>query len=347
MRSKFSNSVIISDHFPVPAGKYKLKVVLNNSVKGELIYFSENITVKDEINRTPVVFKPLVTKNVKEIRRFVFLPYKFGDIEVKANPNYNFGKKDPLYIVGGIDIGTYKNKVKGILEIQDIFNRARYSKNYTIDIKKDRVTYLKKFINIIPPGNYKVRVKVLSEKGEILDMKESSFSVNLKDFAVTPGNIHKVSRENKLFSYFHMIGHQYRKLGKFDKAFRYLKRAYEFNKEFAPIIEEFSELLLIKKNYQKVLNIVEVLKDKKRSKFTYHLIKGKALFIKGSFNEAIDNLEKANKMYDSDIRVLNVLGMAYLKTGEKKQAIKVLNASLKINSGQKKVKALLKKLNSN
>jgi len=184
----------------------------------------------------------------------------------------------------------------------------------------------------------------LSKTGVVLDSKKSSFTVNLKNNSLVPGSINKFSDGSKSYSFFHMLSRQYRKLGKNKKAIKYLKKAYELNKSSAAVLQEYSTVLLMKKDFQTVLNIVEILKDNNKKQFDYYSIKGRALYLKGSFTEAIDHLEKANKIYDSDIKVLNNLGAAYYKTNAKEQAIKIFKASLKINNNQKNVKKALEEI---
>jgi len=344
LRAKFSNSIILSDYFPVPEGKYKLKVVLNNSVNGELIYFDKDITVKNENIQNPTVTAPIITKSAREIHRLTLLPYKLGNIEAIVNPNFNFGKKDPLYIIGSIDRGNYKEPIKASINIENPFNKNKYSKKFRIEIGNGKVIYFKKFINTVPPGNYKVILKVLSKNNVVLDKKVSSFSVNLIEHSKTPGSIHKFTKTERIFLFYRIISYQYKKLKKFDKAFKYIKKAFELNNNSPSVFKDYAELLLMKSDYKTVLNIVERFKNIKKANFIYYSIKGEALFAKGEYNEAINLLEEANGLYDSDIKVLNILGMSYLKMGAKEQAKKVLKASLKINYKQNKIKRVLESI---
>jgi tetratricopeptide (TPR) repeat protein len=271
------------------------------------------------------------------------LPYKLGNIEAVVNPNFTFGKKDALYIIGSIDLGNYKDDVKISASVKSIFNN-RYSKTYDILVQKGRVTYFKKFMNTVPPGNYKVLLKILSKSGVVLDKKASSFSVNLREYSKTPASIHKFTKLDNLFTIYRVISYQYKNIGKFNKALKYILKAYNLNSNSPKVFYDYSDLLLAKKDFKTVLNIVERFKNTKGSEFIYNSVKGRALYSKGNYNEAINVLEEANKLYDSDIKVLNTLGMAYLKMGVNKQAKKALKASLKINPKQEKIKKILKNI---
>jgi tetratricopeptide (TPR) repeat protein len=61
----------------------------------------------------------------------------------------------------------------------------------------------------------------------------------------------------------------------------------------------------------------------------------------GRYHEAIESLLQGNKIYNSDLRLLNSLGVCYYRTGQKAQALDALNASLRLNPQQEDVKRLV------
>jgi len=62
------------------------------------------------------------------------------------------------------------------------------------------------------------------------------------------------------------------------------------------------------------------------------------------YAEAIDNLIEGNRIYNSDIGLLNSLGFCYYKTGEKERALEILKASLNLNPNQENVKTLIEEI---
>jgi len=65
------------------------------------------------------------------------------------------------------------------------------------------------------------------------------------------------------------------------------------------------------------------------------------------YPEAINDFLEENKIYNSDINLLNSLGICYYRTGQKTKAIDVLNASLRLNSSQENVKQLIAEIEKN
>jgi tetratricopeptide (TPR) repeat protein len=76
-------------------------------------------------------------------------------------------------------------------------------------------------------------------------------------------------------------------------------------------------------------------------RFEYFTTRGRALMGVGLLSEAVNEWLEANKIYNSDIEVLNSLGFCYFKVGKKKEALDTLRASLRLNSAQDDIKKLI------
>lgn len=64
----------------------------------------------------------------------------------------------------------------------------------------------------------------------------------------------------------------------------------------------------------------------------------------GKYPEAIENLLEGNKIYNSDISLLNSLGFCYYRIGEKEKALSAFKASLGLNHEQADVKRLVEEI---
>jgi tetratricopeptide (TPR) repeat protein len=67
---------------------------------------------------------------------------------------------------------------------------------------------------------------------------------------------------------------------------------------------------------------------------------------KGDYEKAISLFQEGNRIYNSDVQLLNSLGTCYYKTGRKKDALEALNASLRLNPEQKDIKDLINRIDS-
>jgi len=89
------------------------------------------------------------------------------------------------------------------------------------------------------------------------------------------------------------------------------------------------------------LEIARRLEDDSQRRFAYHVIRGQALMGLERFEEALEDLRQANRMYNSDTSVLNALGRCYFRLGRREEALDALNASLSLNPDQDAVKKLV------
>jgi tetratricopeptide (TPR) repeat protein len=141
-----------------------------------------------------------------------------------------------------------------------------------------------------------------------------------------------------------MLGRQYDLTDVNDKAEAAYDRAYNLNPAYKAKIPEYGNFLLKAKKFDKALALVEAIKNDDKLKFDHFVIKGKALMEKGEYAAAIESLSEGNRIYNSDVGLLNALGTCFSKTGQKEDALKILNASLKLNPNQEEVKKLVAEL---
>ena len=93
--------------------------------------------------------------------------------------------------------------------------------------------------------------------------------------------------------------------------------------------------------FERSLVLIENIKGVDRLQFDYFLFKGKTYLGMEKYFMAIENFLEGNKIYDSDIRLLNSLGFCFYKTGDKQRALEVLRSSVRLNPEQEDVKALI------
>jgi tetratricopeptide (TPR) repeat protein len=149
------------------------------------------------------------------------------------------------------------------------------------------------------------------------------------------------------FLFYLMTATQYQEINEFSRAETYYEKALRLNSNFPNLIKTYASFLLSRKKYDKMLSIIENLKGQDKEAFHYHAFKGRALYYKQRYNAAIDALLEANKIYDSDISVLNTLGFSLIRIGQKEDAVNALVASLKINNDQKDILKILDQLQNN
>jgi GWxTD domain-containing protein len=345
MLQKFSNSLVISDFFPAAEGDYRLSALLQNKVNKEFTYFEKDISIPPVNHSQPFISGLLLSKEVKRVPRYAFLPFKFRDMEVTPDPRKEFGTKDNVAALVNLEPGNTNQPLKGIMEVQNIFDPGKYKKEYTFEIAPaDQREIFTRELGPLAPGYYRVTVRLLDTAGSLLDEKKEDFTISVSAHVAGTTHLFKATPMGNQFLYYHILALQYMRLKNLDQAGTYFNKALQMQPDYPRLIKDYCLLLLEKKRPDSVLKIVENLKPREKEQFDYYAFRGKAFFQKAQYKEAIKNLAEANRIYDSDTSVLNFLGMSYLKTGNKEEAKEVFAASLRINGQQKDIARVLETL---
>ena len=346
MMRHFYNGMIISDCFPVVEGEYRLAVLLQNRVNKEFTYFDTDISVPAGAPPHPVLKGVLVTKELKALNRRAFLPFRFRDMEITLDPRNTFGTKDNIYVVFSLDRGkTKKEPVKGVVEVHDFFDPGKYKKSYPFEIAADekRRAFSRELEPMIP-GYYGVTVRLVPDEGKPVEEKTETFTVTVSAHVPDTTQLFRAVPLENGFLYYHILGIQYQRLNKLEKAEAFMEKAFAMKPGYPVLVKDLCMLLLRMKKIDRVFRVVESLKAVEKFRFDYFAIKGKALFQNGQYVEAAESLAEANRIYDSDITVLNTLGFAYIKTGNIAEAKKALAASLRLDDRQETIARALEEL---
>lgn len=346
MMRHFYNGMIISDCFPVVEGEYRLSVLLQNRVNKEFTYFDSDISVTAGAPRHPVLTGVLVSKEVKRLNRRAFLPFRFRDMEITLDPRNTFGTKDKINVVFGLDRGKiWKEAVKAVVEVSDFFEPEKYKKSYPFEIAADekRRTFNRE-LEPLKAGYYRVTIRLETPDGKPLDEKMEKLTVTMLDHVPKTTHLFRAVPIENAFLYYHILGVQYKRLNKLEKAETFLEKAYAMKPDYPVLVKDLCFLLMRMKKFDRLFDVVESLKGREKYRFDYFAIRGKAFFQIGQYTEAVESLAEANRIYDSDISVLNALGFAYLKTGNKEEAKKVLAASLRLDDRQKSIARTIEEL---
>lgn len=345
LQEKLSHGIIITDYFPVIEGEYRLVAVLQNSLNKEISYFERKISTLAAAGPKPQVFGPLLTYQLAPPSQFAFSAFNIMGRVIKVDPQKTFGLKDSIYSAFCIDRGEYEKKVRVRLDV-DCMDEARpYHKTYSFDMpagKKFEV--FTRRLEKLNYGNYTIKVSILGEGDSALGSGERTFVVSPLAAVPHPPFASKTLSTDNRFLFYTMVAQQYENVKDSYKAELNYEKAFNLNQFYPQLLKLYASFLLEQKKYDKVLRVIENLKNREKELFNYYALKGRAFYYSGMYADAVDTLLEANKIYDSDVTVLNTLGLSLVRIGEKEEAIKALSASLKIIDNQADIARLLKQL---
>ena len=349
-----ANGIIIHDTFPAIPGEYKLMVYAMNSVGKEFTYFEKDIEIPPLTDK-PLLTPPLVGYKTELQADNFFFPYRFDNEKLFVDTSKNLELKGiPLVLLGAynLDRETWE---KGKVEIQlkGLNERLNFKKSYTVPLNQysyrrnlNIVYRLAEDIGGLNPDYYEFEAKLVDGAGTVRDTREGRFGVSpIRSIAHPMETFKKVRAENP-FLFYYILAQQYEKTGNVSEAEKHYAKAIENNPEFKEGYVGYLNILNKEKKYTQVLVEVEKLNQDERFSLDYHLIKATALYGMKDFKEALNHLLKANTIYDSDPRVLNLLGFTLLNLNEYDEALKAFAASLSLDDKQEFIKQTVEKVKS-
>jgi GWxTD domain-containing protein len=337
------NGIVIHDSFPVIPGKYKLTVFAMNSVGKEFTYFETDISSPPS-NQIPALLTPVVGYKLEEQTESFFFPYNFNNKKLYVDTDKTLKLKEkPVIAIGICNLDTplwETGKIEFVLK--GVGERSVYKKSYETPLKQ--FSY-RRNINVVQqlgeeglgPDYYELEARLIDSTGKILDSKLTDFTVSPSINATYPTETFKKIRAENPFYFQYILASQYEKMGLLTEAETYYAKCIENNPGFKEGYVFYLTVLNKLKKYTQVLVEVDKLKGDAKFEFDYNLVKATAHYGMKDYNDALDNLLRANAIYNSDTRVLNLLGYTLLNLAEYVEAEKVFKASLALDEKQEEI----------
>ncbi len=345
-----ANGISIEDSFPVVEGKFKLTILLQNSIGKEFSIFEREISVL-ESSGSPQIVGPFFGYGFQDYQSNIHIPFKIVSKKLIVDPKNTFSSRDEvsfLFDVVNVSQSLWKDGQIRVL-INGLKKKDPVHKSLTLKLSDYPYNEIMNIPHSIPakefsPDYYEMRVQLVSKDEETIDEKKKEFIISPEEALSHPITRAKIFPHSDNFLLFYMRAHQYKKLNDLEKAEAAYEKAFSLKPDYKKGLIEYANFLFGVKKFDKSLELIESIKDDDQLRFDYYLVKGRALMGMEEFKEAIDNLIKGNQIYNSDTGLLNSLGICYYRTGQKERALEVLRASLNLNSAQKDVKRLIEEI---
>jgi tetratricopeptide (TPR) repeat protein len=345
-----ANGIAIEDSFPIIEGKYKLNVLLRNSVGTEFSVLEKEI-ILPEASKLPKITGPILGYQFQDFDTNLHIPFKVVAKKLLVDPKKTYALNDTVAILFSLtDItenlwneGEVKINIRGLrmkeptvksisLKLKDYPFRKVMSTNYSIPARE------------LTPDYYDIELNLIDEKGETIDTQTGRFAVSPEETIPHPIARSKAFSLSNNFLYFYMLATMYDRVNEPEKAESLYERAYALRPDYIKGLTNYANFLLKVKKFEKSLELIENLGEDESLRFDYYLLKGKAHMGMEEYEEAIDNLLEGNKIYNSDVRLLNSLGFCYYKTQQFEEALEVLKVSLRLNPAQSQIKKLIEEI---
>jgi GWxTD domain-containing protein len=345
-----ANGLAVEDSFPISEGKFKLSVLLTNTVGKQFSVLEKDVVVPPE-RSTPSIDGPFLGYKFETYQRDVHIPFKVNDRKLVTDPKMTFAKADEIAILFNVlnvteDLlrgGEARISVRGLREANPV------QRSYTVRLDTTPFQKILSIPQTIPaaeldPDYYEILVKLVGAGGETLDEKKASFIVSPSAAMGHPiANAKGFALANQ-FLYRYMLAQQAEKMNRVQAAKSLYDEAFQLNPDYKEGVVMYGSFLNKVGAFGEALQVAEKLKGDDRRQFPYYIIRGQALMGQEKYENALTELLLANRIYNSDTNVLNSLGRCYYRLGRKAEALDALNASLKLNPDQDAVKKLIQEI---
>lgn len=342
-----ANGVAVHDVFPIVAGTYELTILLQNAVGKEFAIFEKTISVPGA-GGPPALTSPVIGYGLEDDTRTEVSPFRVAGKRIQANPKGNLAAKDNLAFLTSLANLPRDVWAAGrvVVDIEPAEAEGRPVKSFSIRLAESPYgtsTVLASSLKAseLAPDYYRMTLSLQDGAGNVLARSSAPFIISSAEAVPHPVTLSRTLGEANDHLYFFGAALQYEQSGRAAEAEALYRKGHEMKLDYAEGTVQFADFLVRAGKSDEALVLVESLADAANFRFDYCLIKGQALKNKGEYGPAIASFLEGNKIYNSDTRLLNALGLCFYKTGRKKEALDSLNASMRLNPEQPDIRDLL------
>lgn len=344
-----STSLAIQDLFPLVPGTYRFDLLLKNTLSKAFTSLAETITVAGE-SASPQLGPLLLGYRLERSASASsdFVPFKTSGGQLLVQARKTFAQKDDLNVFFQGSGLTAELREGGRLRF-DIFRREAPFLTKTIKILdyERAPDFLEVFpLKDFPPDYYKIRVALLGRDGAEVAAKDGNFEVSPRPDVRRPLIVAKVMPAARAEEYDYNLGIQWLNLGRNQEAYAFLEKAYGKNPNQLRYVLGLAHVLYARGEYQRVRDILAPFAaDKATDQVPYFL--GKASHALGKYDAAISFYQDYLSRFGMNLEVLNLLGMAYYRSGKPAEALAAWKKSLEVKPAQEDIKKLVAELEKN
>jgi GWxTD domain-containing protein len=346
-----ANGVAIEDFFPVAEGQYELAVLVQNSVGKEFCFFERTIDVPPAAATGLQLSDVVVGYRREASAGGSRLPFEALDRRILVDAGGTLSRSDELtllFVMTGVSEDLWREG-KARIRIEGLKGEGASEREFISPLSYRPFARTMVFdwgiaAKDLGPDYYEIGLTIVDGTGSVLAERASRAILSDLDVVSHPVTLVRGSPPSMDHVLFYGLAYQYDKLDVRDLAEAYYARAVALNPGYGRGIAEQARFLVKIGKFDQGLDAIERIKDDESLRFQYHLTKGLSYMGKGDLDRAIASLLEGNRIYNSDVQLLNALGNCYYRTGRKKEALDALTASYRLNQEQKDVKSLIDKI---
>ena len=332
------------DLFPLIEGRYKLNILLKNTMSKEFTSLERDIII-------PRLAGPSLSQLILANRiipnsayRGQNKPFLIGDTQLVPSPRNDFTSQDKLYVYFQL-LGLEQDlKDNGVLDFkiskegQEVSSTSKPLADYS-----DKANILEEFsLAGLSSAYYRIKVSLLDRNQKEVLFEQADFFISQMPVLPRPWvlSLPLPATADPLFA--NILGNQFLNTRDRGRAKTLLAEAYRRNPTLSQYALDYCRVLLEDKEYQKIKEVAgPFLQTEKQFDFLIYL--GQASQALGELAEAIARYKEYLAHFGTNVNVLNSIGDCYYQLGNWEEARVAWQRSLEISPQQDEVK---KKLDS-
>lgn len=326
------------DMFPLIPGKYKMTILLKNTVSKEFTSIEKDIEIP--ANPVPGISPLLLANRLIENSSYSgqSKPFLIGSHQLVPSPRNDFLASDTLAVYFQVNALDESLKAGGQVQFdilkgtQNVLSFSRKISEYPMApdiIEKIPLSGFK-------PENYLIRVSLLSPDRRVLATQESYYYITPMPVLPRPWVVSVPQSSKAAPQYWNDLGNQYLNLNQPDQARSLLERAFHLAPQNPRFAADYCRILMLRQEFQLAMDIA--LPMFKSERFEFALTLAQASQSLNRHNDAVDYFQQYIAHFGSNPRILNALGESLLAVGNSSEAQKVWEKSLEIDPKQDKIR---------
>jgi GWxTD domain-containing protein len=333
------------DVFPVVPGRYKLSVILKNTVSKEFTTFEAPVTVPDP--REAWMSVPLLANLADRSARtgHQIKPFLLGDVLLRPSPRNDFLRSDGLTVCLQFRGLSPELREGGTVELAILGDDGtRHVVTRALDGLSPSGEMLETLsLSELPPAYYMLEATLRDPSQNPVRSEKSPFYITPVDSLNRPWVLSMPITTPDSPEIANILGTQLFNKKAVDEAIPQLESALRRAPAEGKFALDLARAYLEKKEYERVKATVKPFLDGSQES-GFLLCMGQACQALGEAADALSFYKTYLLRFGTNIAVLNSLGDCHLALGQKGEALTAFAKSLEIEPNQEKIRALVRDL---
>jgi len=334
----------VHDLFPLLPGTYRLSILLKNEVSKEFTSIEQTVVVPADGPGVQMT-APLLgyrTQRVEAAKRRL-KPFQFGATQVYFQPNRVLTRNDTLAVA--FQVFGLTDAQKAGAEMRYTLTKGNVQDAPPVAWAKPLSSY-PEWPNIIEerplsdlsPAHYFLKAALAVDGREVVAGTDE-FDLTHQEAIPRPWIYSKLMPESGDPVYDRILGFQLLQVGRFSEAKTLLEKAYARSPEAPDGALALARSYAALEEDAKILPVIEpFLAPTKTPSYELYLVAGRAYLKTGDPKTALDVLDRAVSSYGVNAFLLNLVGEAYLGLNKPAEALATWEKSIQINADQPDIK---------